>query len=442
MDKTEQRALYPWEAPQNISGFPPPIELAQPVGCSQPLEDAVHIPAVSPEPPPPAALLPAAPAYVLAHAFQENQATLLWGEARGADGYLLLRGESPGSLKPVAAVEMPSYIDSQVRAGKTYYYAVRAYNEHGQSAATHTATVSLPARAAPGPEPEPPSSVFTGKRLRVQKKPQKQEQALKEGEPAGAAPAVPDAPTDLRAKICGTRLVELQWQGGGQEGVEYRLYRSATPWCCYGLIAETGGCHFLDTVPEAGTKYYYFAQAVLEGRSSAASAMAEALTFPKLPPPEPPERLRAAPVNLDAVELRWAHARGAAAYVIYARMEGEDFQAVGHTLDGGFLHEGLPVDVTVDYRVQSYHDTGVSPAQLHGIQVDRGGAQALGRLGRGQPRVGERLRHGAGRAGAALPHGLGEVVVLRARLRHGVQEAAVLRLGDQPVAAPGRGAPV
>jgi len=294
-------------------------------------------------------LLPAAPAYVLANAFQENQATLLWGEAKGADGYLLLRGEDQGNLKPVAAVEVPSYIDSQVRAGKTYYYAVRAYNEQGQSAATPTATVSLPAKAAPEPAPEP-SAAFAGKRLRVQKKKQ---------EPAEAPPAVPDAPIDLHAKIRGTHLVELQWQDS-TEDVEYRLYRSATPWCCYGLIAETKECRFLDTVPEAGTKYYYFAQAVMDGRSSVASAMAQALTFPRLPAPEPPERLRGMPVNLDAVELRWTHARGAAAYVIYARMEGEDFQAVGHTLDGGFLHENLPVDVNVDYRVQSYHDTGVS----------------------------------------------------------------------------------
>ena len=376
MDKTEQRALYPWETPQCGSGFPPPVELeqprgfGQPMGCGQPLEDAVAFTML--QEPPPAPLLPEAPAYVLAHAFQENQATLLWGEAKGADGYLLLRGESPGNLKPVAAVEAPSYIDSGVRAGKTYYYAVRAYNEHGQSAATPTATVSL--TAAPAPPQEPSSAAFTGKRLRVQKKPQKRDLPPEE-DSSQTAPDVPEAPADLRAKIRGTHLVELQWQGGGPRGedVEYRLYRSATPWCCYGLIAETKGCRFLDTVPEAGTKYYYFAQAVREGRSSPASAMAEALTFPRLPPPEPPERLRAAPVNLDAVELRWAHARGAAAYVISARMEGEDFQAVGHTLDGGFLHEGLPVDVSVDYRVQSYHDTGVSEPSA--IVTVRTGAQ-------------------------------------------------------------------
>ena len=360
MDKTEQRVPYPWETPQPSSGFPP-LEIDRPVGCEQPLAHAVCAPEVCAEAIVPASPLPSAPAYVLAHAFQKNQATLLWGQAEGADGYLLLRGESQSGLKPVAAVEEASYIDSRVCPGRTYYYAVRAYNEHGQSAATTAAAVTIPAGEAAAPLPEQNAVAFPGKRLRVQKKLHRQAQDLQKADQSSQN--VPAAPSDLRAKICGTRLVELQWQGGasgGSDGTEYRLYRSATPWCSYGLIAETKVCRFLDTVPEAGTKYYYFVQAVREGRASPASAMAEALAFPQLPLPEPPERLRASPVNLDAIELRWSHARGAAAYVVCARMEDEDFRVVGHTQDGGFLHEGLPLDVNVDYRVLSYHDTGVS----------------------------------------------------------------------------------
>jgi len=339
MDKTEQRAAYPWEAPS-------------PRGCAQPLEDSAALPVNHPGE---TAQPPQAPAYLLAHAFQGSQVTLLWGEAGGAEGYLVLRGESRDGLKPVAAVEEPSYVDSGTRPGKTYRYAVRAYNEHGQSAATSTATVSLPAAPIPGPAPEP-AVPLAGKRLRVQKKPRGEP----EGESQKTPSSKPEAPTGLRASIRGTHLIELQWEGDGREGTEYRLYRSATPWCSYGLVAETRECRFLDTVPEAGTKYYYFAQAVREGRASGASAMAEALTFPELPPPEPPERLRAAPAGPDAVELHWSHARGAAAYAVYARMEDGDFRVVGHTLDGGYLHEGLPPDAVVDYRVQSYHGTGVS----------------------------------------------------------------------------------
>ncbi len=349
MDKSDN-IMYPGGTPLSAVAAED-----QPQGCCAPLHDSYVPPAevILSEPAP-----PSAPAYMLAHAFEENKVTLLWGQAQGADGYLILRGESQSNLKPVAAVEDPSYIDTQPQAGKTYYYAVRAYNEQGQSAATAVAAVIIPAVQKETATQSEEAAPFTGKRLRLQKKLVKK-QAEAEDTPAESH-LIPPAPMDLCTKIRGTHLVELTWHGKQREGMEYRLYRSATPWCCYGLIAETKQCTYLDTVPEAGTKYYYFVQAVWEGRSSQASAMAEALTYPPLPPPEPPEHLRVSAVNLDAIELRWSHARGAAAYVVYARMEGEEFQIIGHTLNGGYLHENLPADINIDYRILSYHDTGVS----------------------------------------------------------------------------------
>jgi len=47
--------------------------------------------------------------------------------------------------------------------------------------------------------------------------------------------------------------------------------------------------------------------------------------------------------------------------VVYARLDpNDDFGVIGHTLDCGWLHEDLPADSFVDYRVQSYHDSGAS----------------------------------------------------------------------------------
>lgn len=378
MDKTN-RIAYPWEVPDGTQL--PDSDRAR--GCEHPLEDSLTYPPGECQGPsaasashyeplshPKTAPHPESPAYVLAHAFRENQVTLLWGKAEGAEGYLLLRGEHPGTLKPVAAVEEASYIDTQVRPGQTYYYTVRAYNEHGQSTAAPPAAVTLPdapaaeppparehtppdASAQPLPESAPPP--FAGKRLRVQRKKAQ----------LPAKPDVPAAPANLRAKVSGTHLVELSWEGSAQpeapeEDMEYRVYRSAAPWSGYGLIAETQACSYHDTVPDSGAKYYYFVQAVEDGRASQASAMAEAMTFPALPPPEPPEHLRAVPVQPDAIELRWNHARGAAAYAVYARTQDGEFRVIGHTLYSGFLHENLPEETSFDYRVQAYHDTGVS----------------------------------------------------------------------------------
>ena len=210
--------------------------------------------------------------------------------------------------------------------------------------------------AKPAPEAAPPETgrggpAFAGKRLRLQKPP-----ASKEGGEAGQQ-ALPPRPTGLCAAPLGTKRIALQWNAG--EAPTCRVYRSTAPWCAYSLIAETEESRYLDTVPEPGIKYYYFVQAVRDGRAGEASAMADATAFPPLPPPEPPARLRATPLG-DAVELRWNHARGAAAYAVFSRMEGGEFRVIGHTLDNGFLHEGLPLDTLLEYRVQSYHDSAAS----------------------------------------------------------------------------------
>jgi len=374
----QNRATYPWETP-------PGDYMGQP--ASQQANG------------------PQAPAYVLARVFQDNQVTLLWGESKRADGYLILRGETPQGLKAIAAVEEASYIDTQAQAGKTYYYSVRAYNDQGQSAAADMASVTLPETPAQAAQPQPQeqhdvpyagqyqsfspagqraSLSPAGKRLRVQRRPP-------ENQPASTSPAytepyanVPPAPNGLRAATQGTRFVALQWQAP-LPALEYRLYRSETPWCCYGLIAETAETQYLDTVPEAATKYYYFVQAVRDGRSSQPSPMAEALTFPPLPPPETPQNLRANPHGHDCVELRWNPARAAAAYVVYARHDpNEDFAIVGHSLDCGWLHEGLPPDSFFDYRVQAYHDSGAS--EISGVCTGRSGGTSRGAAPRSQNR--------------------------------------------------------
>ena len=315
---------------------------------------------------------PAPPAYILARAFEDSRVTLLWEESKQAEGYLIHRGEEPQHLKALTATEENSYIDIHTQPGKTYYYTVRAFNEHGQSAASDVAAITLPgAQRLDESDDETKDSAAqpqAGKRLRVVRK---RPETMQEDAAAPRAQAPPPAPTGLRVATQGTKFIALSWQAPQSE-LEYRIYRSETPWRCYGLIAETTETQYLDAVPEAATKYYYFVQAVQQGRVSQASPMAEGMTFPALPPPETPQNLRAAPQGADGIELRWNPARAAAAYVVYARLDpNDDFATIGHTLDCGWLHEGLPPDSFVDYRVQAYHDSGVS--ELSGVCTGRSG---------------------------------------------------------------------
>ncbi|MDR0530534.1 MAG: hypothetical protein LBG83_00505 [Oscillospiraceae bacterium] len=328
-----EHTYYPWETRE--SGAEGPQGLAEPLADSMPTAEAA----------------PAAPEYVAARA-GEGAVLLRWGNSGGAEGYLLLRGENPARLKLVAAVEETTYIDQQAGAANTWYYAVRAYNRFGQSAPALSPAV----KTKDGGAGEPPESRLTGKRLRL-KRPAGHEETYAERETAKTAP--PAAPTALRAAARGTCLIGLSWEHS-EQGVEFRIYRSETPWNSYGLIAETKEAAYLDTVPRADAKYYYFVQAVRAGAAGEASPMAEAHTFPKLPAPEPPRGLRAIPAN-GGVELQWQRGRGAAAYAVYAReLPSGEFCPIGHTPDLRFFHEAPEPEGSREYRVQSYHDTGAS----------------------------------------------------------------------------------
>jgi fibronectin type 3 domain-containing protein len=151
----------------------------------------------------------------------------------------------------------------------------------------------------------------------------------------------------------------------------YRVFRSESPWGNYAMMGETCETHFLDAVPEAMKKYHYFVQTVCNGRSSEASAMAEAESFPPLPAPETPQNLRCTSQDNNAVELCWNPARAAAAYVIYARVDQTgEFSIIDHTLDCVYLHENLQHDSCMEYRVQAYHDSAAS--ELSAVCSSRG----------------------------------------------------------------------
>jgi fibronectin type 3 domain-containing protein len=164
----------------------------------------------------------------------------------------------------------------------------------------------------------------------------------------------------LSAEADGTRCVALQWQPPA-DGLQYRVFRSESPWCGYGLVAETEKCEHRDQVPEAGRKYYYFVQSVRGGHASQASPMAQAETFPALPRPATPQHLRVTLPGGNTAALRWDHAPAAAGYVVFAKTQGENvFVPVGHTFENYFLHTGLPLEQSTEYRVQAYHDSGAS----------------------------------------------------------------------------------
>jgi len=285
---------------------------------------------------------PSSPNLLAAHVYQNCHVALQWGEAKGADGYIILRGSQPNTMQPIAAVAERAFVDTTTQPGRTYYYCVSGYNQHGKSRPCDYAAVALPTAACATPY-EAPCGMSTSPH-----------------HSAASEASSLQAPTGLRAFAHGSRYIALHWQPL-YSGVEYRVFRSETPWSSYAVVGETGETHYLDAVPEPMTKYYYFVQAVCNGHSSQASTMAEGESFPTLPAPETPQNLRCTAQENDAVELSWNHTRAAAAYVVYARFDqAGEFSVIGHTLDCTYLHENVPQDSYVEYRVQAYHDSAAS----------------------------------------------------------------------------------
>lgn len=76
---------------------------------------------------------PAAPSGLIASA-SSREVSLSWNPAVGATQYLILRSTNPGGpYATVATVGTPSYSDSTVLDGITYYYAISAVNPNGTS---------------------------------------------------------------------------------------------------------------------------------------------------------------------------------------------------------------------------------------------------------------------------------------------------------------------
>jgi len=314
--------------------------------------------------------VPQSPASLTAHVYQHCHASLKWGAVNGADGYIILRGSQAAAMQPIAAVAERAFVDTTTQPGRTYFYSVSAYNRFGKSQPGNYATVSMPCAqqsVAPSCMSAPPRSAMSPYSM-PPRPPMPQMPTAPQMPQMPAMPQAPEmpvapqlqAPAQLCAFAHGSRYIALHWQPL-HNGAQYRIFRSQSPWSDYTTVGETTETYYLDAVPEPMTKYYYFVQAMHNGRTSQASTMVEAQSFPALPTPETPQNLRCTAQDSDSVELRWNPANAAAAYVVYARYDqAEEFSIIGHALECSYVHKDAPQDSFVEYRVQAYHDSAAS----------------------------------------------------------------------------------
>ena len=154
----------------------------------------------------------------------DGQVALTWNASSGATSYNVKRSAASGGPYTTIAlgVTAPSYTDTTVANGTTYYYVVSAVNAAGES--PDSAEVSAT------PQPLPP----------------------------------PVAPTSLTAKATGKRKISLNWKQSTSLNVtQNKIYRSTTAGGPYTLVATIpAATSYNNAGLISGTTYYYVVTAV------------------------------------------------------------------------------------------------------------------------------------------------------------------------------------
>ncbi|MDX2006384.1 MAG: PQQ-dependent sugar dehydrogenase [Meiothermus sp.] len=237
-------------------------------------------PQPDPQPQPPAAQAPAAPAGFAASGITQNAATLSWEAAPSAQDYTLERGQgaSPSSWTPLAltAPGALGHTDTGLTASTLYSYRLRANNAAGSSG---WATLSLTTLAEP-PSPPPP------------------------------APTPPNPPANLAASELTAGSVRLTWgavQGATRYTLERGLGSSPSTWTALNLTAPTA-TQFDDNTLEPATAYRY------RLRAGNATGDSDWVSLPVTTPAAPPVRYRIEtwasnlrdPNNSSSLDVVWS----------------------------------------------------------------------------------------------------------------------------------------
>ena len=164
-----------------------------------------------------------------------QQVSLSWTASSGATSYNVKRGTAHGGpYTTISSPSAPSYTDTGLTAGTTYFYVVSAVNANGESG--NSAEVSAVPTAA------------------------------------GSAPGVP---TGLKA-TAGVQQVSLSWTASSG-ATSYHVKRSTTHGGPYTTISSPGSTSYTDTGLTAGTTYYYVVSSLNANGESANSAEVSAV---------------------------------------------------------------------------------------------------------------------------------------------------------------------
>jgi fibronectin type 3 domain-containing protein len=342
--------------------------------------------------------MPTAPTGLNATATSASQINLTWTAVTGASSYTVQRSTtSGGPYTTVGSGATPSFSDTGLTAGTTYFYVVQAVNASGSSASSAQASAITVAAAPTGVAATAASASqvnltwtavsgaasYTVQRATVSGGPY-----ATVGSPttttfgdSGLSPAttyfyvvqavnasgssasstqvsaltMPAAPTGVAATATSASQINLTWNAVTGAS-SYTVQRSTTSGGPYTTVGSPSTATFSDTALTAGTTYFYVVQAVNASGPSVSSAQASAITVPAAP-----TGVTATPASTTQVNLAWSAVTGAASYTVQrATVSGGPYTTVGSPTTTSFPDTGLTGATTYFYVVQAVNASGTS----------------------------------------------------------------------------------
>ena len=261
--------------------------------------------------------VPAAPSGLMATP-ANTQVSLTWAASATATSYNVKRATTTGGpYTKISSPTSPSFADTGLTNGTTYFYVVSAVNSAGESA--NSAEVSA--------------------------------------KPTAPAQA-PAAPTGLMATPANAQ-VSLAWTAS-TGATSYNVKRSNTTGGPYTKISSPAATNFTDTNLTNGTTYFYVASAVNAAGESVNSAQASATPVAPTQAPAAPTGLIATGGNAQ-VSLSWTASSGAISYHLKrSTATGGPYTQVSAPTTTSFTDTGLTNGTTYFYVVSALNAVGES----------------------------------------------------------------------------------
>ena len=247
------------------------------------------------------------------------QASLSWTASVGASGYQVKRSTvNGGPYVTVGCSAGPSFVDTGLTNGTTYFYVVSATYSGGPVAGGASANSTQVSATAQGPAPQPP--------------------------------------TGLTA-TAGNAQVSLSWSPSSG-ATSYNVKRSAASGGPYTTVGSPSTTSFTNTGLTNDTTYFYVVTAVNASGESGSSAQVSAT--PRAPTPPAPTGLTATAGNAQ-VSLSWSASSGATSYnVKRSPTSGGPYTTVGSPITTSFTNTGLTNGTTYFYVVTAVNASGES----------------------------------------------------------------------------------